>query len=51
VMTSAQSIDMTTANISTDVDIRDGQKIVVGKANVTSAQDAVIVVVTAKLVN
>jgi hypothetical protein len=43
--------DVTTANIMTDVDIHDGQKIVVGKANINSAQDAVIMVVTAKLVN
>lgn len=41
----------TSAKIRTDIDIREGQKVVVGKASLTSAQDAVIMVIAAKLVN
>jgi hypothetical protein len=37
--------------ISTDVDIREGQKVVVGKANMDGTDRASIVVLTAKLVN
>ncbi len=37
--------------ISTDVDIREGQKVVVGKANMEGTDRASIIVLTAKLVN
>ncbi len=38
------------ARISTDLDAREGQKTVVGKANVTNTEDAIILVVTPKVI-
>jgi hypothetical protein len=37
-------------NFASDVDIKDGQKAVVGKANFDGASDALIVILTAKVV-
>jgi len=37
--------------IATDVDIREGQKVVVGKANMDGSDRASIVVLTAKVVD
>lgn len=37
--------------LETDVDVREGQKIVVGKSNIDGSKDALILVVTGKLVN
>ena len=39
------------AGLSTDLDIHENQKVVVGKANVDGSQDALVMVVTAKMVN
>jgi hypothetical protein len=39
------------AGISTDIDVREGQKVVVGKANVDDSGNALILVVTAKVVD
>ncbi len=36
--------------INTDLDVREGQKVVVGKTNMDSSDRALIVVVTAKVV-
>ncbi len=38
------------AGIDTDVDLREGQKVVVGKSNIESADSALFVVLMAKLV-
>ncbi|MGI8988708.1 MAG: hypothetical protein ACR2I2_03865 [Bryobacteraceae bacterium] len=39
------------AEMNTDLDVREGQKVVVGKSNINGSNDAMILVVTAKLVN
>jgi hypothetical protein len=38
------------AKINTSIDIREGQKVVVGKANIDNADDALILVLTAKVI-
>src|SRR5262249_34864659 len=38
------------ANISTDLDTREGQKVVVGKSNVRGTADAILLVVTPKVI-
>jgi hypothetical protein len=40
----------TVASIDTDLDIREGQKTVVGKSSVSSSGDALILVIVPKLV-
>lgn len=40
----------TVHNIETAIDIREGQKVVVGKANMTGGDEAVVLVLTAKIV-
>lgn len=37
-------------HISTSIDIREGQKVVVGKANIDNADNALILVLTAKVI-
>jgi hypothetical protein len=37
------------ASIRTDIDVREGQKVVVGKANIGPEKGALILVVTAKV--
>jgi hypothetical protein len=37
-------------NFATDVDVKEGQKVVVGKANIDGSADALIVILTAKVV-
>lgn len=46
-----QAMNNLNARITTDVDVREGQKVVVGKANLTGGDDALILVVTAKTVD
>jgi hypothetical protein len=46
-----ETIADTVASISTDLDIREGQKTVVGKSSVSSTGDALILVIVPKLVN
>lgn len=48
---SAQSVNEHEIKIKTDVDLREGEKVVVGKANVESSDSAVFVVLTARLVD
>lgn len=38
------------AHINTSIDIREGQKVVVGKANIDNADNALILVLTAKVI-
>jgi hypothetical protein len=38
------------SGIRTDVDVREGQKVVVGKSNISGSVDALILIVTAKVV-
>ena len=38
------------AAINTSIDVREGQKVVVGKANIDNADSALILVLTAKVV-
>jgi hypothetical protein len=39
------------AGITTDIDVREGQKVVVGKANIDNSDNALILVLTAKVVD
>lgn len=39
-----------TTGVSTDIDIRDGQKVVVGKSDMNNGESPLILVVTAKVV-
>jgi hypothetical protein len=36
--------------VHTDIDVREGQKVVVGKANIDNADNALILVLTAKVI-
>ena len=38
------------ARINTSIDVREGQKVVVGKANIDNADSALILILTAKVV-
>jgi hypothetical protein len=48
--TDGKSVPDVLASISTDLDIREGQKTVVGKSSVTATGDALILVIVPKLV-
>lgn len=50
-MTAAGSFQNTEASIITDVDIREGQKVVVGKSSIDTASQSIFLVVTAKVVD
>jgi len=39
------------ASIQTQIDVREGQRVVVGKANVNASDGAMVLVVTAKVVD
>ena len=39
------------AGITTDIDVREGQKVVVGKANIDNSDNALILILTAKVVD
>jgi hypothetical protein len=43
-------VQYSNTGVNTDIDVREGQKVVVGKANVDGSRDALILVVTAKVV-
>ncbi|MDQ2898983.1 MAG: hypothetical protein M3Y07_04185, partial [Acidobacteriota bacterium] len=49
--TSGEGFNYRDADMNTDLDVREGQKVVVGKSNINGSNDAMILVVTAKLVN
>ena len=51
IASSAGQIQFYEALISTDVDIREGQKVVVGKSSIDSAAQSIFLVVTAKVVD
>jgi len=43
-------LEYKTTGLTTDIDIRDGQKVVVGKSDVNNGESPLILVVTAKVV-
>ena len=47
----AGSVQFFESGISTDVDVREGQKVVVGKSSIDSASQSIFLVVTAKVVD
>ncbi len=47
---SSAQVQFNNVGLSTDVDLREGQKVVVGKSNIDGSKDALILVVTGKLV-
>ena len=47
----AQTIIDTVASVQTDLDIREGQKTVVGKSSVSSTGDALIIIIVPKIVD
>ena len=47
---SASQVQNYDIGIQTDVDLREGQKVVVGKSNIESTDSALFVILTAKLV-
>jgi hypothetical protein len=51
VRTSQNNADVTSVRINSSFDVREGQKVVIGKTNATGADSAVILVVTAKIVD
>ena len=45
------SIPWTAVSLETDIDVKEGQKVVVGKANLGNAGGSLILVVTAKVMD
>ncbi len=45
------SLDVNDVKLETDVDLKEGQKVVVGKANIDGSSNALIVILTAKIVD